>query len=72
MCEIEVGCKISDAGGLEGFGEGEVADLLARGWRVVSVTSQGAILREMPATGGERKVGFVGFAVLVRLEEPGA
>jgi hypothetical protein len=35
MREVEVGCKIPEGGGMEAFGDQEVADLLSKGWRVV-------------------------------------
>jgi hypothetical protein len=40
----------------------------ARG--VVSIRSKGALVRQMPSTGGEKKWGFIGFAMIVQLEEP--
>ena len=70
MREVEVGCKIPEGGGMQAFGDQEVADLLANGRRVVSIRSKGALMRQMPSTGGEKQWGFIGFAMIVQLEEP--
>jgi hypothetical protein len=72
MREVEVGCKIPEDGGMQAFGDEEVADLLAKGWRVVSIRSKGALMRQMPSSDGEKKWGFIGFAMIVQLEEPKA
>jgi hypothetical protein len=72
MREVEIGCKVPENGGMEGFGDQEVADLLNNGWRVVSIKSKGALMRQMPSTGGEKKWGFIGFAMIVQFEEPNA
>ena len=72
MREIEIGCKVPENGGMEGFGDEEIADLLAHGWRVVSIKSKGALMRKMSEDrpDGETQWGFIGFAMIVQLEEP--
>lgn len=70
MREIEVGCKIPERGGMEGFGHEEIDELIGKGWRVVRIKPKGALMRQMPSIEGEKEWGFIGFAMTVQLEEP--
>jgi hypothetical protein len=70
MREVEIGCKVPETGGMEGFGVQEIADLISEGWRVVGIKPKGALMREMPSPPNDKQWGFVGFAMIVQFEEP--
>jgi hypothetical protein len=70
MREIEVGCRVPEDGSMKPFGHDEVNELIREGWRVVGLKGKGALMREAAPHEGKKMWSFVGFAVIVQLEEP--
>jgi hypothetical protein len=70
MREIEIGCKVTDAGHMENFGQSEVDELLKQGWRVATIRARGALMRRNQDGPKGMDWGFIGFAMMVEFEPP--